>query len=122
MLGFGKPPRKVLPKAAGMEPPATDELAPAGADKRSSKRVRTSLRTGQLYDMRGNFLADCQVRDRSAGGARLRILANLTLPPHFKFHDDVECTLVEVELRWRNKQEAGVQFVSHCVEDPRGCT
>ncbi len=120
MLGFGKPPSKVLPKAAGAEPCATDEPAPAGADKRSSKRVRTSLRTGQLYDMRGNFLADCQVRDRSAGGARLRILANLTLPPQFKFHDDVDCTLVEVELRWRNKQDIGVQFVSLSVGDLPG--
>lgn len=25
----------------------------------------------------------------------------------FKFHDDVECTLVEVELRWCNKNEIG---------------
>jgi hypothetical protein len=68
------------------------------------------LRTGQLYDMRNNFLGDCQVRDRSVGGAKLRLLSNIAVPTFFKFHDDVECTLVEVELRWRNKNEIGVQF------------
>ncbi len=103
MISFGK-----SPAHAGTSDTALAE--PAGAEQRRSRRIRTSLRTGQLYDMRNNFLADCQVRDRSTGGAKLRLLSNLTLPPHFKFHDDVECTLIEVELRWRNKNEIGVKF------------
>ncbi|WP_020174532.1 PilZ domain-containing protein [Methyloferula stellata] len=111
MIGFGKPTAKTdSPGAAVAEAPAPGEKAGNGADKRRSRRIRTSLRTGQLYDMRNNFLCDCQVRDRSVGGAKLRLMSNISLPTVFKFHDDVECTLVEVELRWRNKNEIGVQF------------
>lgn len=111
MIGFGKPTAKTdASGAAVVEPSASAEKAGNGADKRRSRHIRTSLRTGQLYDMRNNFLCDCQVRDRSVGGAKLRLLSNIAVPTLFKFHDDVECTLVEAELRWRNKNEIGIQF------------
>jgi hypothetical protein len=104
MPGFGKSALDVL-------------LHNGVAERRRSKRIRTSLRSGQLYDMRENLLADCQIRNRSTGGARLHLRTDIALPAHFKLHDDMECTLVEVELRWRNKREIGVRFISHRVED-----
>ncbi len=105
------------PQAAASPGPLADPSGPgapasSGADKRTSRRVRTSLRSGKIYDMRKNFLVDCQVRDRSAGGLRLRLLNDVPLQTQFKFYDDRDGGFADVELRWREDRDVGVKFIA----------
>ncbi len=105
------------PQSAASPGPQADASAPAmptpsGAEKRMARRVRTSLRSGKIYDLRKNFVVDCQVRDRSIGGLRLRLLGDVPLQTRFKFYDDREGGFADVELRWREDRDIGVKFIA----------
>jgi hypothetical protein len=83
---------------------------PKGQDRRDPPRKRTRLRCGKILDQRGKFLIECQVHDRSAHGAQLRLMGAVALPRHIRFFDDEQGALVDAEVIWRRKDEIGVQF------------
>lgn len=101
----------VLP-AALVEPSTVSGPAPTGAEKRTARRIRTSLRTGKLFDTSGRFLVDCQVRDRSTGGLRLKLFTDIALQSQFRYYDETDDKYFEVELRWHSKREIGVEFLA----------
>lgn len=81
-------------------------------DRRRLQRKRTKLRCGKVLDSKGNFLIECQVRDRSVSGAQLRLMRGVTLPRRIKLYDDEYGALLDANVIWRRNSEIGVQFTT----------
>lgn len=79
-------------------------------DKRLDTRKRTRLRSGKLADLRGNFLAECAIHDRSLDGARLRLDDSALVPDEALLFEDEHEALLTVSVVWRRPQEVGVRF------------
>lgn len=88
------------------------------ADKRGERRWRTHLRSGKIADGRTCILVDSQVRDRSAGGARLRLSGQVSLPARIRFFDEISATLYEAAIAWQRGREIGIKFLREI--DPSG--
>lgn len=80
-------------------------------DKRGETRRRTRLRSGKILDARNKFLIECQVHDRSSRGARLRLVANIFMPPRLRLFDDETQTVRDARVIWRRNHEIGVSFM-----------
>jgi hypothetical protein len=96
-------------------------LAPPPAepsDKRGERRWRTHLRSGKIADGRTCILVESQVRDRSAGGARLRLSGHVSLPPRIRFFDEIGTTLYEAAVAWQRGRDIGIKFLREI--DPSG--
>jgi hypothetical protein len=94
------------------------EKSPAKTgEKRGEARRRTRLRSGKVLDAKNKFLIECQVHDRSAGGARLRLVANVSAPAKLRLFDDETKTIRDVRIIWRRNQELGVRFVPQSYTD-----
>lgn len=78
--------------------------------KRSRARQRT-LRSGKIVYNNQTCVMDCQIRDMSEGGCRVRVASTASLPRHF----DIQITGMKerrlCEVKWRSPQELGVQFI-----------
>jgi hypothetical protein len=83
---------------------------PNGQDRRDPPRKRTRLRCGKILDQHGKFLIECQVHDRTAVGAHLRLIKPVGLPRHIKFFDDEQGVVLDADVIWRKKGEVGIQF------------
>jgi PilZ domain len=92
-------------------PPAARAATPsAAADKRSSNRQRTPLRSGKVVDLGDRFIVECFVHNRSTSGARLRLVDAKPLPAIIKVYDDQHKTLSTVRVVWQRRQDVGVRF------------
>ena len=80
-------------------------------DKRIGVRRRTRLRSGKILDLDNGFLADCQIYDRSAAGARLRVLGDADIPRSIRVYEDEYDSLVDADIVWRRGREAGIRLV-----------
>ncbi len=96
-----------------LAPPQADP-----ADKRGERRWRTHLRSGKIADGRTCILVESQVRDRSTGGARLRLSGQVSLPPRIRFFDEISTTLYEAAVAWQRGREIGIKFLREI--DPSG--
>ncbi len=85
--------------------------APAKGEKRADRRWRTHLRSGKVVDGGTVILAESQIRDRSAGGARLRLATPVTLPPQIRFFDDISKHLFEASVAWQRGCDIGIAFL-----------
>lgn len=86
-------------------------LAPeAGSEKRGHTRHRT-LRSGKIIYNNQACVVDCQIRDMSESGCRVRVASTASLPKHF----EIQITGLKekrlCEVKWRSPQELGLQFV-----------
>ncbi len=115
-----KTPRPLLEatKVARLAAPGADVtyvvLAPPPAepsDKRGERRWRTHLRSGKIADGQTCILVESQVRDRSAGGARLRLSGQVSLPARIRFFDEISTTLYEAAVAWQRGREIGIKFL-----------
>ena len=93
------------------------EKAPEPDDKRGETRRRTRLRSGKILDARNKFLIECQVHDRSNRGARLRLVANIFMPPRLRLFDDETQTVRDARVIWRRNHEIGVSFIAKSKGD-----
>jgi hypothetical protein len=85
--------------------------APAKGEKRADRRWRTHLRSGKVVDGGSVVLAESQIRDRSARGARLRLATPVTLPPQIRFFDDISKHLFEASVAWQRGRDIGIAFL-----------
>jgi hypothetical protein len=83
-----------------------------GKDRRQPPRKRTRLRCGKILDRNGRFLIECQVHDRTANGAHLRLMSSIALPRHIQYFDDEQRAILDAEIIWRKKAEIGVHFLT----------
>lgn len=88
------------------EPPRP---VPSG-DKRDRPRQRTRLRTGKILDRRGQFVTECLIYDRSEGGGRLRLPAEIALAASIQLYEDQSAALLQADIVWRTKREVGIRF------------
>ena len=79
-------------------------------ERRDETRRRTHLRDGLLTEHRGRPLVDCQIRDRSRLGARLRLDKDRPLPRTFLLTDAGIRSLFLATLVWRVGRDAGVRL------------
>lgn len=85
------------------------DSTPSEADERRREhRRRTRLRTGILRCRDGRLLADCVIRDRSAGGAKLILMEERPLPLELELEDVADHRRYEVRIIRRNGSEIGV--------------
>ncbi|PNG27958.1 PilZ domain-containing protein [Methylocella silvestris] len=82
------------------------------ADRRGAPRRRTRLRSGKLLDKNNRFLIECQIRDRSDGGARLRLFSDIPPVAAIRLYEDCPERLLDAEIVWRKEDELGVRFVA----------
>lgn len=82
---------------------------PSG-DKRDRPRQRTRLRTGKILDRRGQFVTECLIYDRSDGGGRLRLPAEIVLAASIQLYEDQSAALHQADIVWRTKREVGIRF------------
>lgn len=92
--------------------PAAEEPSTAADDdnKRRQQRQRT-LRPGKIIYHNRTCVADCQIRDVSATGARIRVASTSHLPNHFELVVAGVPQPHLCEVRWRSPIEMGLKFI-----------
>lgn len=86
------------------------DLPGGGKSKRELARQRV-LRSGKIiYDNR-SCLIDCQIRDMSISGCRVRVANTLNLPGHFELQIIGVAQPRLCGVRWRTPSELGLQFL-----------
>jgi len=89
---------------AGPERESTDD------ERRANSRRRTRLRSGKVVDLDHAFIVECQVRERSAVGARLQLARQVELPQRIGLFDDAEMSIRSAIIVWRRAGEIGIRF------------
>jgi hypothetical protein len=103
--------RPVDLKNAGAFAYFAETITTPTGDKRLTVRRRTRLRAGKILDLSNGFLAECQIYDRSAAGARLRVLGGCEIPRFIRLYEDERDCLVDADVVWRRGSEAGIRLV-----------
>jgi len=88
------------------------EYTSEGAEGRGEQRQKV-LRRGKISWQNGNFEIDCQVRDLSATGAKLRLAGNVTTPSCLNLTILPEKITKLVQVCWRDDLTLGVQFIEN---------
>ena len=81
---------------------------PDSTDRRREDRRRTRLQTGILRSRDGKRLADCVIRDRSRGGAKLLLTELRPLPLELELEDEADHRRYDVRIIRRDGPEIGV--------------
>jgi len=89
----------------------------AEGDRRGSPRVSTQ-RAGKL--LCGAFAWDCVIRDVSAGGVRVQMLAGVAPPAKVQLVDLAAGLAHDVQLAWQKDREVGFKVLK--THDLRGLT
>jgi hypothetical protein len=82
----------------------------AMVDRRGAARRRTRLRSGKVLDRANEFLVETTIIDRSAGGLRLRLARDCSVPEIFHLFDDESETIFAFRLIWRSQNTLGARF------------
>ncbi|PIP01057.1 PilZ domain-containing protein [Pleomorphomonas carboxyditropha] len=86
----------------------TDPTQPDAGNRRREDRHRTRLRPGILRSRDGRRLAECLIRDRSAGGAKLVLIEERLLPLELELEDEADHRCYDIRIVRRNGLEVGV--------------
>ena len=89
--------------------PGADETG-ANADGRGETRQKV-LRRGKISWQNGNFEIECQVRDLSTTGAKLRLAGDVTTPSCFSITIYPEKIIKMAQVCWRDNLTLGVRFI-----------
>ncbi|HET6378740.1 MAG TPA: hypothetical protein VFG05_10625 [Methylocella sp.] len=79
-------------------------------ERRAGRRWRTYLRSGKILSAGQNFSTDCQIYDRSPGGARLRLFTQGPVPRRIQLFDEISGKLYDARVVWRSGCEIGICF------------
>ena len=82
----------------------------AGSEKRDQTRQRT-LRSGKIIYNNQSCVVDCQIRDMSESGCRVRVASTVSLPKHFEMQITGLKEKRLCEVKWRSPQELGLHFI-----------
>ena len=111
----GQAPEIHIPEVAPREPEASDvqagDEAANGAEDRGEARQKV-LRRGKITWQSGNFEIECQVRDLSTTGAKLRLAGDVTTPSCFSIIIYPEKITKMAQVCWRDELTLGVQFIN----------
>lgn len=76
---------------------------------RKGQRSRT-LKTGRIL-LEGGGVIDCQIRDVSETGVRIRIATATPLPQRFRLQFVADGRTAPAELKWQRGAEAGLELL-----------
>lgn len=79
-------------------------------ERRAEPRSPTRQPVRAYLDTAFALYADCELRDLSAGGAKIHVSALYKLPPRFVLLQHQAGVAFEVILKWRRGDLAGVAF------------
>lgn len=85
--------------------------------KRQAVRNRCLRAAKAVYHDR-RFQVDCQVRDESATGMKLRLGGDVAVPDKFELLIESREELIPVLVRWRRGMELGVEITGPPVPLP----
>jgi len=85
-------------------------------EKRKAPRSRTLLGGVIAFNNRGSTM-DCQVRNLSAGGARVTFTNTAIVPDQFDLQVARKERSFRARMVWRAPNEAGVAFLSEYSQD-----
>ena len=117
LLDAMKVPAAAFRPGTGVTYTVVEARPPDRNERRAEPRRRTRLRSGKVLDAKNRFLIECQVHDRSARGARLRLVADVSAPAKIHLFDDEAKMVCEAQIIWRSNQELGVVFLAHVNAD-----
>lgn len=87
------------------------EKSSAGENNRRHARQRT-LRTAKIIYHNHTCVADCQIRDMSQSGCRIRVASAANMPRHFELKIVGVTEARFCEVKWRSPEELGVHFIN----------
>jgi len=99
--------RDLLEQALAPEP----AIGASPQGKRREVRQR-ALRSAKVIYNNRSCLVDCQIRDLSRGGCRIRIANSTSVPTIFELQIIGVPEIRLCEIRWRNATEVGVRFIT----------
>jgi hypothetical protein len=76
-------------------------------DRRTEARRNARLQAGKLISVRGRFVADCIIRDRTKNGARLKLAKHAPLRKEMLFYDDQTRAICAASIIWRQGLNVG---------------
>jgi hypothetical protein len=85
------------------------EPAPARADRRAERRMRT-LKAAKIVLNGGRSVFDCTIRNISPNGALIEVPSMLGIPAQFEIVLDQGATRRSCKIRWRTERMMGVHF------------
>jgi hypothetical protein len=91
----------------------------AASDKRRGAVRQRVLKPAKIARMDAKSLVDCQLRDVSETGARLRCAALSMVPNDFYLIFPTEGVRRQARVAWRRGEEIGVHFVGDKEPFPR---
>ena len=97
------------------------ETAISWEDRRSEVREATALRSRVFYGPDLSAWADCVVRNLSPKGAMLEVSAMYPLPKRFMVMTIADGVAMEVDMKWRRSDMAGVRIIQRTPLDA-ACT
>jgi hypothetical protein len=84
------------------------ETAPDG---RHTKRKRT-LKTGKIVYNNKMCVIDCQIRDMSESGCRVRITNTVGIPRRVELIVPMDSKQRECEVVWKTRSELGIRYLA----------
>lgn len=84
--------------------------APAFIERRSEPREPVRAPARIMHGPKLALWADCVIRDLSRSGAKLELSHVYKIPPRFVLIHFQDATAIEVVLKWRRGDLAGVAF------------
>ena len=85
-------------------------------ESRHIGRSRAILGAHIIFNNR-NSTIECQVRNLSAKGARLTFTDAVSVPEEFELHVPLKGRSYRAQLRWRDSEGAGVEFMDSGLGD-----
>jgi len=78
-------------------------------DRRNHKRRLLNSYSSEIFSLADKPICDCKIMDLSIGGARIAISEmSEVIPDYFKLL--LDGVLSKCRVRWRSKNELGIQF------------
>lgn len=104
--------RRLIARKGGVSYSAVVDMPPRimPSERRICARARSRLRSGKLLDGGLQFLADCLIHDRSATGARIRLLSAFDGRRDLHFFDEETEMLRRVRVVWRRGEDLGLHY------------
>ena len=96
----------------GNDPNAVQPHIPAISDGKSLDVQRQQVqKTGSISYAGGDLNVECEIRDLTSSGAKLRLDSDVTIPSCFDLTVLPEKTTKKAQVCWRDNQELGIQFI-----------
>jgi hypothetical protein len=86
---------------------------------RAAERGRSLLKAKIVFNNRMSTI-DCIVKNLSTGGAKIAVASTLSIPSEFDLEIPLKGKTYRVQMRWRDSDHMGVEFIDAVESKPHG--